>query len=190
MNYIADVFIDRAFIKNFQNIFSASLNCLYNLIYVISSQPQIYCTPSHTFFSQFFFFVAPLPLSYRHGKFCTSSSVRSSETASRCSVKFRKFQLESLFNKVAGLKVCGFIKKRLQHRCFPMKFAKFLFFKKIISYEILKNTYFEEHLQTTTSSSSSFKLDNNGNKFWIFFRRSLPPSIQNYIFLWLYFSFI
>ena len=31
----------------------------------------------------------------------------------------------SLFNKVAGLKACNFIKKRLQHRCFPVKFAKF-----------------------------------------------------------------
>ena len=31
--------------------------------------------------------------------------------------------LESLLNKVAG---CKFIKKRLQQRCFPVKFAKFL----------------------------------------------------------------
>ena len=30
--------------------------------------------------------------------------------------------MEFLFNKVAGL---GFIKKRLQRRCFPVKFAKF-----------------------------------------------------------------
>ena len=30
------------------------------------------------------------------------------------------------FNKVAGLKACNFMKKRLQHRCFPVKFAKFL----------------------------------------------------------------
>ena len=34
--------------------------------------------------------------------------------------------LESPFNKVVGLKVCKFIKKRLQHRCFPVKIAKFL----------------------------------------------------------------
>ena len=48
----------------------------------------------------------------------------------RSSKKFRKFHrktavLESLFNKVAGLKTCNFIKKRLQHRCFPAKFEKF-----------------------------------------------------------------
>ena len=38
-----------------------------------------------------------------------------------CSLKFRKFYrktpvLQSLFNKVAGLKTCNFIKKRPQHR--------------------------------------------------------------------------
>ena len=32
----------------------------------------------------------------------------------------------SLFNKVAVLKTCNFIKKRLQHRCFPVKIARFL----------------------------------------------------------------
>ena len=34
--------------------------------------------------------------------------------------------LDSLFNKVAGLRACDFIKKRLQHRCFPVKFVKLL----------------------------------------------------------------
>ena len=34
--------------------------------------------------------------------------------------------LEPVFNKYAGLKACNFIEKRLQHRCFPLKFAKFL----------------------------------------------------------------
>ena len=33
---------------------------------------------------------------------------------------------ESLFNKVAGSQVCNFVKKILQYRCFPVKFAKFL----------------------------------------------------------------
>ena len=33
---------------------------------------------------------------------------------------------ESLFNKVAGLKVCNFIKKRIQHKCFPLNIANFL----------------------------------------------------------------
>ena len=34
--------------------------------------------------------------------------------------------LGPLFNKAAGLQVCNFIKKRLQHRCFPVIIAKFL----------------------------------------------------------------
>ena len=50
----------------------------------------------------------------------------------RCSWKFHKFYrklpvFESLVGKVAGLKfMWNFIKKRLQHSCFPVKFAKFL----------------------------------------------------------------
>ena len=34
--------------------------------------------------------------------------------------------LEPLFNKAAGLKACNFVKKRLQHSCFPVNIAKFL----------------------------------------------------------------
>ena len=34
--------------------------------------------------------------------------------------------LEFLSNEVAGLQACNFIKKRLQHRCFSVKFAKSL----------------------------------------------------------------
>ena len=34
--------------------------------------------------------------------------------------------LESLFNKVAGAQACNYIKKRLQHRPFPVNIAKFL----------------------------------------------------------------
>ena len=34
--------------------------------------------------------------------------------------------LESLFSKVTGFQPRNFIKKRLQHRCFPVKFATFL----------------------------------------------------------------
>ena len=34
--------------------------------------------------------------------------------------------MDSLFNQVAALQVCNFIKKRFQQRCFSMKIAKFL----------------------------------------------------------------
>ena len=33
--------------------------------------------------------------------------------------------LGPLFNKVAGLNACNFIKKRLQHSCLPVNIAKF-----------------------------------------------------------------
>ena len=34
--------------------------------------------------------------------------------------------LESLFHKDAGVQVCNFIEKRLQHRCFLLNITKFL----------------------------------------------------------------
>ena len=43
-------------------------------------------------------------------------------------------------HEVKGLQVCNFITKRLQHRCFLVKFSKFL-----------KTTYFEKHLRTTAT---------------------------------------
>ena len=45
-----------------------------------------------------------------------------------------KHQCCLFFNKVADLEACNFIKKRLQHRCFPVNIAKFL------RAPILKNT--------------------------------------------------
>ena len=34
--------------------------------------------------------------------------------------------LKSLFNKIAGLQACNFIKKRLQYRCFPVNIVNSL----------------------------------------------------------------
>ena len=34
--------------------------------------------------------------------------------------------VEVFFDKVTGPQGCNFIKKRLQHRCFPVKFSKYL----------------------------------------------------------------
>ena len=50
--------------------------------------------------------------------------------------------MQSLFNKVAGLSTCKFIKKRLRHRCFSVKLVKFL------SYVTQTLQYFEKHLKT------------------------------------------
>ena len=39
---------------------------------------------------------------------------------------FLKISQISVENICVGLKACNYIKKRLQHRCFPVKFPKFL----------------------------------------------------------------
>ena len=53
----------------------------------------------------------------------------------------RKHLCQSLvFNKVAGLEVCNFNKKRIWHRYFPVNFANFL-----------RRSFFTEHPMTTAS---------------------------------------
>ena len=49
--------------------------------------------------------------------------------------------LESLFKNVAGLKACNFIKKRPQHRCFPVNITKFLLL--LISENICERLLFD-----------------------------------------------
>ena len=56
-----------------------------------------------------------------------------------------KHMCQISFNKVSGLKACNFIEKRLQHRCFPMKFAKFL-----------RTPFFTEYLRWLLLSVQSF----------------------------------
>ena len=51
-----------------------------------------------------------------------------------CNIPRKAPALESLFNEVAGLKTCSFVKKGLLRKCFPVNIAKFLwtpFFKNI-----------------------------------------------------------
>ena len=63
--------------------------------------------------------------------------------------------LESHFNKVAGLKACNFIKKRLEHRCFVVNIAKFIrtaFCMKHIRWLLLflKDIHFQESKEKTS----------------------------------------
>ena len=51
---------------------------------------------------------------------------------------------------------CNFIKKRLQHRCFPMKFAKFF-----------RAPFFTEHLQWLILCSPLFQQFSENNCFRI-----------------------
>ena len=48
--------------------------------------------------------------------------------------------VESLYNEVAGLKVCSLLIKTLHYKCFPVKIC-----------QIFKNTYFGEQLRTAAS---------------------------------------
>ena len=43
-----------------------------------------------------------------------------------CNIHRKRPALEFLFNKVASLETCNFIKKKLQQRCFPVNIATFL----------------------------------------------------------------
>ena len=55
--------------------------------------------------------------------------------------------LESVFNKVAGFQACNFVKSGLHHRCYLVKFAKFLI-----------TLFFTEYLFTVTASVCSENL--------------------------------
>ena len=76
--------------------------------------------------------------------------------------------LESLFNNVAGLQACNFIKKILQHWCFPMKFAKFLItpILKDISERLL---LFVSPQNTITNSGGEFELDETSTECKVLF---------------------
>ena len=63
---------------------------------------------------------------------------------------------EPLFNKFAGLKACNFIKKRLQHRHFPVNIAKFISeYKGSIKSCIF--AFYAAFIKTIFSSSSECK---------------------------------
>ena len=67
----------------------------------------------------------------------------------KCSYEIRKFyrktpMLESLFNKVHAV----FIKKRLQHRCFLVKFFKFLRMS-FLTEQVLKIFFFHCKIQVS-----------------------------------------
>ena len=55
--------------------------------------------------------------------------------------------LESLLNKVSGLRACNFTKKRLQHLCFPVNIVIFL---RTLVFSCEYCEIFEEHLRADT----------------------------------------
>ena len=65
--------------------------------------------------------------------------------------------LESHFNKAAGL--CNFIKRKLQHKCFPVNIAK-----------LLRTAFFIEHLVTASEAKNmkyfGRKMNHKGMTFY------------------------
>ena len=80
----------------------------------------------------------------------------------------------SLFNKVTGLKACTFIKKRHQHPCFPVKFAKFL-----------RRPFFIEHLRWRLLKDNDKSIRTASGIIWISFMLTLKTS---YIFIQCFFQ--
>ena len=89
------------------------------------------------------------------------TKVRSSKR--KCSMKKADLKTFAIFTIFAGLQACIFIKKRLQHRCFPVN---------------IENTYSEKQLRTAASitfpNSSIIILKKTG-------------SLQQEFFAWIYF---
>ena len=87
--------------------------------YFFSVEFGIYCWQSH-----WFLFWTPLKTWVKLDKplklFCKK------RVQKLCKFHRKTPMLKSLFTKVVGLKACSFIKTRLQHRYFPVKFTKFL----------------------------------------------------------------
>ena len=104
-------------VQIFQSLFVYSILLFENVILLLSSVQTVNCYCIHIIFCPYLF--------------CINQK----------STKFRKFTgmypCCSLFlNKVEGLRSATLLKKRHQHRCFPMNFANFL-----------RKPYFKEHLQ-------------------------------------------
>ena len=72
--------------------------------------------------------------------------------------------LKSIFINIVDLRACNFIKKRLQHRWFPVKFAKFL------TAPILKNICEKLH-QANAPFLYSLRTSENQNFFWRYWKR-------------------
>ena len=112
-------------------------------------------------FFQLYYYCSRVTYINYNKKFCMASP---EAVVQRCSEKKLLLKLRaeftgkhlcrSLFNKVAGLQTCNFNKKRLQYRCFPVNFAKFL------GTPILKNIYERLllHLKYYTPANNTVKV--------------------------------
>ena len=83
------------------------------------------------------------PMLLTHRKQCPEAICKKSFSSKFCNIHRETPVLESLFNKVAGLKTCNLIKKETPTQAFSFE-----------HWAIFKYKNFEEHLQTTASNSA------------------------------------
>ena len=105
MKYITDVFLDRAIIKNFQNIFSTSLNCLYNLICAHSSHRQAFSTQVMSPFSKSLtcvFYLKKAPTQVFFYEICKIFKNIYFEEHLFCEIRFSRFNCISRFKFEVG----------------------------------------------------------------------------------------
>ena len=97
------------------------------------------------------------------------------------------------FNKVAGLKACNFIKKRLQHGCFLVKFAKLLrapILKNMCQRLVLLSELNGEVYQISWSQSftGALLLNPPQNNIYLFIHLCVYLFIYLSIYLFIYFT--
>ena len=86
-----------------------------------SGKSGMYWRQSHQFFSW-----TPLKTRAKPQKQPLELFCKKRSSQKFCKSHRKTSVLKSLFNRVAGLQGCNFIKKGLQHRYFPMEITKFL----------------------------------------------------------------
>ena len=97
----------------------------------------------------------------------------------RCSLKVRKFHrdtsvLQSVCNKLAGLRAYNFVKKKLQHRCFLVKFGKYL--RTPILKKQAVNNFF------TNKPNSSFSLIITCTRIYSLIKLETKTPVRDYFF--------
>ena len=81
---------------------------------------------SHAIFINFKVMYYKLKKIYQFQKQPPELFYRKSCSEKFCNIHTKTPVLESPFNRLAGLKTCNFLKKIIQHRCFPVNISKFL----------------------------------------------------------------
>ena len=86
--------------------------------------------------------------------------------------------MKSLFNKVAGVKACHLIKKRLLRRCFIVNFANSFFYRTPTLAASVKMTYTRKLLAQMANKNSKFMFMKTGALSVLKNSKQTLPSIE------------